>query len=87
LHAHHHRLGNIIGLSAILRGFIDAILRPLMELIWSFPPVILGVAVGTAPRSAESAVKGHSLFIPALIIGVIYVPYLGKPIRERCCGA
>ena len=37
--------GTIIGLlCGYFRGFIDAILRPLMELIWSFPPVILGVA-------------------------------------------
>ena len=26
-------------------------------------------------------ITGNSIFIPALIIGVIYVPYLGKPIR------
>jgi peptide/nickel transport system permease protein len=53
-----------------------------MELIWSFPPVILGVAVGTAlALGGIGPIKGNSLFIPALIIGVIYVPYLGKPIR------
>jgi peptide/nickel transport system permease protein len=75
--------GTIIGLlCGYFRGFIDAILRPLMELIWSFPPVILGVAVGTAlALGGIGPIKGNSLFIPALIIGVIYVPYLGKPIR------
>ena len=26
-------------------------------------------------------IKGNSVFIPAFIIGVIYIPYLGKPIR------
>jgi len=53
-----------------------------MDLIWSFPPVILGVAVGTAlALGGIGPIKGNSLFIPALIIGVIYVPYLGKPIR------
>jgi peptide/nickel transport system permease protein len=53
-----------------------------MELIWSFPPVILGVAVGTAlALGGIGPIKGNSLFIPALIIGVIYIPYLGKPIR------
>ena len=75
--------GTIIGLlCGYFRGFIDAILRPLMELIWSFPPVILGVAVGTAlALGGIGPIKGNSLFIPALIIGVIYIPYLGKPIR------
>ena len=53
-----------------------------MELIWSFPPVILGVAVGTAlALGGIGPIKGNSVFIPALIIGVIYIPYLGKPIR------
>src|SRR5439155_18736751 len=36
--------GTLIGLlSGYFRGIVDALLRPLMELIWSFPPVILGV--------------------------------------------
>ncbi|MFL5824146.1 MAG: ABC transporter permease [Solirubrobacteraceae bacterium] len=75
--------GTLVGLlCGFFRGIADAILRPLMELIWSFPPVILGVCVGTAlALGGIGPVKGNSLFIPALIIGVIYIPYLGKPIR------
>src|SRR5436305_1720782 len=75
--------GTLVGLFAgYFRGVVDAILRPIMELIWSFPPVILGVAVGTAlALGGIGPIKGNSVFIPALIIGVIYIPYLGKPIR------
>ncbi len=75
--------GTLIGLLAgYFRGPIDALLRPLMELIWSFPPVILGVAVGTALAfGGIGPIKGGSILIPAFIIGIIYVPYLGKPIR------
>ncbi len=75
--------GTLFGLLAgFLRGPVDAVLRPLMELIWSFPPVILGVAVGTAlALGGIGPIKGNSLFVPMLIIGVIYIPYLGKPIR------
>ena len=75
--------GTLIGLLAgYFRGIVDMLLRPLMELIWSFPPVVLGVAVGTALAfGGLGPIKGNSIFIPALIIGVIYVPYLGKPIR------
>jgi peptide/nickel transport system permease protein len=58
------------------------ILRPVMELIWSFPVVILGVALGTAlALGGIGPIKGNSVYIPALIIGVVYIPYLGKPIR------
>jgi peptide/nickel transport system permease protein len=75
--------GTMIGLlCGYFRGFVDAILRPLMELIWSFPPVILGVAVGTAlALGGIGPIKSNSVLIPALIIGVIYIPYLGKPVR------
>ena len=75
--------GTLVGLlTGYFRGVVDAILRPVMELIWSFPPVILGVSVGTAlALGGIGPIKGNSLFIPAVIIGVIYIPYLGKPIR------
>jgi peptide/nickel transport system permease protein len=75
--------GTLVGLlSGYFRGVVDAILRPLMELVWSFPPVILGVAIGTALAfGGIGPIKGNSVLIPTFIIGVIYVPYLGKPIR------
>jgi len=75
--------GALVGLlTGYFRGVADMILRPLMELIWSFPVVILGVALGTAlALGGIGPVKGNSLYIPALIIGVVFIPYLGKPIR------
>jgi peptide/nickel transport system permease protein len=75
--------GTLAGLlTGYFRGVTDMILRPLMELIWSFPVVILGVSLGTAlALGGIGPVKGNSLFIPAFIIGVVYIPYLGKPIR------
>jgi peptide/nickel transport system permease protein len=75
--------GTLVGLlCGYFRGVPDMILRPLMELIWSFPVVILGVALGTAlALGGIGPVKGNSLYIPAFIIGVVFIPYLGKPIR------
>jgi peptide/nickel transport system permease protein len=75
--------GTLFGLlSGYLRGPVDAVLRWLMELIWSFPPVILGVVVGTALAfGGIGPIKGNSILIPTFIIGGIYIPYLGKPIR------
>ena len=75
--------GTLFGLlCGYLRGPVDAVLRWLMELIWSFPPVILGVVVGTALAfGGIGPIKGNSVLIPTLIIGCIYIPYLGKPIR------
>jgi peptide/nickel transport system permease protein len=75
--------GTLAGLlSGYFRGVVDMILRPIMELIWSFPVVILGVSLGTALAiGGIGPLKGNSLFVPAVIIGVVYIPYLGKPIR------
>jgi peptide/nickel transport system permease protein len=77
--------GTLAGLLAgFFRRSVDMVLRPLMELIWSFPVVILGVALGTAlALGGIGPVKGNSVFIPAFIIGVVYIPYLGKPIRAE----
>jgi peptide/nickel transport system permease protein len=75
--------GTLVGLlTGYFRGWVDAILRPVMELIWSFPVVILGVALGTAlALGGIGPIHGNSILIPSFIIGVIYIPYLGKPIR------
>ncbi|MGH2914100.1 MAG: ABC transporter permease [Solirubrobacteraceae bacterium] len=75
--------GTLVGLlTGYFRGVVDAILRPIMELIWSFPVVILGVALGTAlALGGIGPIHGDSIYIPAFIIGVVYIPYLGKPIR------
>jgi peptide/nickel transport system permease protein len=78
-------LGLIFGtLAGYFRGPVDGVLRSAMELIWSFPVVLLGVALGTAlALGGIGPIKGNSLYIPAFIIGVVYIPYLGKPLRAE----
>jgi peptide/nickel transport system permease protein len=71
-------------LAGYFRGIADGLLRPAMELIWSFPVVVLGVALGTALAiGGIGPIKGNSLYIPALIIGFVYIPYFGKPVRAE----
>jgi peptide/nickel transport system permease protein len=60
----------------------------LLDVIWSFPVVILGVALGVALalgglKIGPIEVAGDSLFVPILIIGVVYVPYMARPIRGQ----
>jgi peptide/nickel transport system permease protein len=78
-------LGVAVGtLAGFFRGVADAILRPAMELVWSFPVVLLGVALGTAlALGGIGPIKGNSLYVPAFIIGFIYIPYFGKPVRAE----
>lgn len=85
-------LATIIGLAAgFFRGITDAILSRVLDLIWSFPVVILGVALGVALAVGGLnlglfELKGNSLGVPAVIIGVVYIPYVAKPIRGQVLG-
>ncbi len=74
------------------RGASDAILSRLFDLIWSFPVVLLGIAMGTALALGGInvfgifTIQGDSLFVPAAIIGFIYIPYVAKPLRGQVLG-
>jgi peptide/nickel transport system permease protein len=82
-------LAIIIGVSSgYFRGAVDGVLSRFMDLVWAYPVVILGVALGvTLAVSGLNLglfeLKGNSLLVPAVIIGVIYVPYVAKPLRGQ----
>jgi peptide/nickel transport system permease protein len=84
--------GTVIGLIAgYFRGLVDGVLSRLLDLIWAYPAVLLGVALGTAITLGGLdlglfTLQGNSLFVPALIIGVVYIPYLAKPLRGQVLG-
>ena len=58
-----------------------------MDVIWAFPVVLLGDrARHRRSRSAASKIgpihiSGGSLWIPILIIGFVYMPYMARPLR------
>jgi peptide/nickel transport system permease protein len=78
-----------LGLTAgYARGRIDLVIRSLFDIIWSFPVLLLAIALGTALaigglHVGPIDIKGNSLWIPSIVIGVIYIPYLGRPIRGQ----
>jgi peptide/nickel transport system permease protein len=56
--------------------------------MWAYPVVILAVALGVTLATGGLnlglfQLKGNSLGVPAVIIGVVYVPYVAKPIRGQ----
>jgi peptide/nickel transport system permease protein len=68
------------------RGWIDALLSRALEVVWAFPVLLLGIALGTTLalggiKVGGLVVAGDSLWIPILIIGFVYVPYMARPIR------
>lgn len=68
------------------RGRVDALVTRLLDLIWSFPALLLGVLLGTAVNLygfelGPIRLEAGSLVIPIAVIGVVYVPYLARPLR------
>jgi peptide/nickel transport system permease protein len=78
-------LAIIIGLVAgYFRGITDGILSRVMDIIWAYPVLLLGIALGTILAvEGIGPLKSSSLLVPALIIGFVYIPYVGKPIRGQ----
>jgi peptide/nickel transport system permease protein len=82
-------LATLIGVSAgYFRGVVDGVLSRVLDVLWAYPVVILGVALGVTLATGGLnlglfQLKGNSLMVPAVIIGVIYVPYVAKPVRGQ----
>jgi peptide/nickel transport system permease protein len=74
-----------LGLTAgYFRGIADGILSRVMDVIWAFPVLLLGIALGTILAvQGIGPLKSSSLLVPALVIGLIYIPYVGKPVRGQ----
>jgi peptide/nickel transport system permease protein len=75
-------------LAGYLGGIVDTVASRAMDVLWAFPVVILGVALGTALSIGGLAlgpitIKSGSLAIPILIIGFVYVPYMARPLRGQ----
>ncbi len=78
-------LGMVAG---FFRGWLDALISRTLDLIWAYPVVLLGVALGTALalgglQIGPIEIAGDSKWIPILIIAVVYVPYMARPIRGQ----
>ena len=74
--------------SGYFRGGTDTVIRALLDVMWSFPVIILGTALGVALalgglKIGPIQIAGDSLAIPILIIGLVYVPYMARPVRGQ----
>jgi peptide/nickel transport system permease protein len=78
-------------LAGYARGFTDTVISRALDVIWAFPVVLLGVALGTALsigglEIGPIKISGESKLIPILIIAVVYVPYMARPLRGQALG-
>jgi peptide/nickel transport system permease protein len=82
-------LSVILGVIAgYFRGWSDTVIRSVLDILWSFPVVILGVALGVALalgglQLGPIKIAGDSLAVPIFIIGLVYIPYMARPVRGQ----
>jgi peptide/nickel transport system permease protein len=85
-------LAILVGLlSGYSRGPVDGVLSRAMDVLWAYPAVLLGVALGVvfALGGIDLGLfhlQGSSLLVPAVIVGVVYVPYVAKALRGQVLG-
>ncbi len=81
-------LALILGIVAgYFRGISDAFISRGLDVIWAYPAVLLGVTLGTVIAvGGIGPLKGNNLFVPAVVIGIVYIPYVAKPVRGQVLG-
>jgi peptide/nickel transport system permease protein len=71
-------------LAGYFRGVADGIISRIMDILWAIPALLLGITLGTVIAvGGIGPIKGNHLWIPAIVIGVVYIPYVGRPIRGQ----
>jgi peptide/nickel transport system permease protein len=71
-------------LAGFFRGATDAVLSRVMDLIWAFPVYLLAISLATVLLSqTHPIINPASLWIPTLIIAVVYIPYVYRPVRGQ----
>lgn len=75
-------------LAGYRRGRTDAVVTRLFDLLWSFPALLLGVLLSTAlsVRGVDVGplqIGSGSRLIPIVVIGLVYVPYVARPLRGQ----
>jgi peptide/nickel transport system permease protein len=78
-------IATLLGLiSGYFRGFLDGIISRSLDVVWAYPAVLLGISLGTILATGGiGPLHGTTLMVPAVVIGVVYIPYVAKPIRGQ----
>ena len=80
-------LATVIGLVAgFFGGIVDGVLSRLLDVIWAFPVYLLAISLSTVLLTRGLAIgpfrlEAGSLLLPIWIIGIVYVPYVARPVR------
>jgi peptide/nickel transport system permease protein len=75
-------------LAGYFGGIVDWVISRFFDLIWAFPVVLLGIALGTALsingfHHFGINLSGSSLWITIGVISFVFIPYIGRPLRGQ----
>lgn len=73
-------------LAGYYRGWVDGLISRVLDTIWAFPVLLLGIALGIVLalgglKIGPVAIPSGSIWITILIIGGVLVPYMARPLR------
>jgi peptide/nickel transport system permease protein len=80
-------LATILGLVAgYYRGWADSLISRALDIVWAYPVYLLAIALGVSLATGGISIgpiqlNGGSIFLPTLVIGIVYVPYVARPVR------
>ena len=80
-------IGVVLGLLAgYFRGWVDTVIARALDVLWSLPVFLVGLALGVSLaigglKVGPIELSGGSLWIPVLVITIFTVPYVARPIR------
>jgi peptide/nickel transport system permease protein len=75
-------------LAGYFGGVVDAVLSRLFDVVWAFPVYLLAICLSVVLLTSgldigPVHIGAGSLWLPVLIIAVIYVPYVARPLRGQ----
>ncbi|SET64713.1 peptide/nickel transport system permease protein [Pseudomonas sp. NFR09] len=82
-------LAAVVGICAgFFGGWVDQVLSRILDVLWAFPIYLLAICLSIVLLTAHLqlgpfVINSGSLIIPIMIIGIIYVPYVARPIRGQ----
>jgi peptide/nickel transport system permease protein len=77
-------------IAGFVRGWTDTVISRIMDLIWAFPVYLLAISLATVLLTKPGGLKWgfitidpSSLWVPSLILALIFIPYVFRPIRGQ----
>ena len=82
-------MGSFIGMSAgFFGGITDTILSRILDVLWAFPVYLLAISlsivlIAHGIQIGPFTIESGSLWLPIFIIGIVFIPYVARPIRGQ----